>query len=368
MAALNNAGLQSENGAVGDPGTGCREPILACLELAPGPRHHGVAANPQFPLKSLILVLRHASVILIGGAWLVCLTAEHHQPRSGRLPDGAEREEADMAEALGTRMTGKVALVTGAASGLGLGAAIALAQQGATVVMTDVAQTDGRDAAQAIAQAGGSAEFHSQDVTQEDVWADLIALIERRHGTLHVLVNNAGIALNYTTLDMSLEDWRRQMAVNVDGVFLGCKHGIPLIARSGGGSVINISSVAGLRGAAGLAGYCASKGAVRLFTKALALECAAAGNRVRVNSVHPGIIETPIWSRMENVQGNLREAMTPAEGANTVDVQMLAPLVPVGTVGTPADIAAGILYLASDDSRYVTGTELVIDGGMTAGS
>ncbi|MGF1454802.1 MAG: SDR family NAD(P)-dependent oxidoreductase [Alphaproteobacteria bacterium] len=271
------------------------------------------------------------------------------------------------ATATATRMAGKVALVTGAASGLGLGAAIALAQEGATLVMSDVAQTDGRAAARAIAEAGGRAEFHGQDVTCEEAWADLIALIEQRHGALHVLVNNAGIAINHMTLDMSLADWRRQMAVNVDGVFLGCKHGLPLMARSGGGSVINISSVAGLRGAAGLAGYCASKGAVRLFTKALALECAAAGNGVRVNSVHPGIIETPIWNRMENVRGNLRDAMTPADGANTVDVQMLAPLVPMGTVGTPADIAAGILYLASDDSRYVTGTELVIDGGMTAG-
>ncbi len=264
------------------------------------------------------------------------------------------------------RMEHKAALVTGAASGLGLGAAITLAREGALVILTDVNEIGGRHAAEEIREAGGQARFLPQDVSDEDAWREVVTTIERDHDALHVLVNNAGIALNYTTLEMSLADWRRQMAINVDGVFLGCKHAIPLISRSGGGSVINISSVAGLRGAAGLSGYCASKGAVRLFTKALALECAEAGNGVRVNSIHPGIIETPIWNRMENPDGSLRQTLSSGEGANTVDIQLAAGLVPMGAVGTPADIAAGVLYLASDDSRYVTGTELVIDGGLTA--
>ncbi len=265
------------------------------------------------------------------------------------------------------RVSGKIALVTGASSGLGLGASIVLAQEGATIVMTDVDLTAGRDAARSINEAGGRAIFHDHDVTDEAAWATTIAHIRRDQRRLDILVNNAGIALNHDTLEMSLADWRRQMAVNVDGVFLGCKHGIPLMAEGGGGSVINVSSVAGLRGAAGLAGYCATKGAVRLFTKALALECAQAGNGVRVNSVHPGIIETPIWNRMENMDGTIAQAMGGPDGANQLDVRKLAPMVPMGTVGVPADIAAGVLYLASDDSRYVTGSELVIDGGMTAG-
>jgi NAD(P)-dependent dehydrogenase (short-subunit alcohol dehydrogenase family) len=157
------------------------------------------------------------------------------------------------------------------------------------------------------------------------------------------------------------------MAINVDGVFFGVKHGIPLIAASGGGSVINISSVAGLQGAPGLAGYCATKGAVRLFTKAVALECAQAKMNVRVNSVHPGIIDTAIWQKIPQGggMGSLQiEAMQP--GANAIDPNAIAASTPLGYAGLPSDIAAGIVFLASDESRYMTGTELVIDGGITA--
>jgi NAD(P)-dependent dehydrogenase (short-subunit alcohol dehydrogenase family) len=157
---------------------------------------------------------------------------------------------------------------------------------------------------------------------------------------------------------MSLADFRRQQAINVEGVFLGCKHGLPLMRAGGGGSIINISSIAGLTAAPNLAAYSATKGAVRLFTKSVAMECAALKDGVRVNSVHPGIIETPIW---DSISGGV------LGGANRLDLDaMTAVSTPLGVKGFPQDIALGVLYLASEDSRYVTGTELIIDGGMTA--
>jgi NAD(P)-dependent dehydrogenase (short-subunit alcohol dehydrogenase family) len=160
---------------------------------------------------------------------------------------------------------------------------------------------------------------------------------------------------------MSLADFRRQQAINVEGVFLGCKHALPLMRAGGGGSIINISSIAGLRAAANLAAYSATKGAVRLFTKSVAMECAALKDGVRVNSVHPGIIETPIWDSISSGLGAL------PGGANRIDLDAMTTVsTPLGVKGYPEDIALGVLYLASDDSRYVTGAELVIDGGMTA--
>ena len=164
---------------------------------------------------------------------------------------------------------------------------------------------------------------------------------------------------------MSLADWRRQQAINLDGVFLGTKHALPLMRASGGGSIINMSSLAGLKGTAGLAGYCATKGGVRLFSKAVALECAQAKDKVRVNSVHPGIIETPIWGAIaEGMPGEILSGSR--AGANTPDLDAISLVtVPMGIKGLPEDIAEGVLYLASDASRYVTGTELVIDGGLS---
>jgi len=204
------------------------------------------------------------------------------------------------------------------------------------------------------------------DVTQEAAWADAVSAAETRFGALHILVNNAGLCISAGILDTSLETWRRQNAVNLDGVFLGVRAALPLMTRSGGGAIVNISSVAGLKGIAGLTGYCASKGGVRLFTKALALECAAAGNKVRVNSVHPGAIETPIWVKMQH-GGDL------PPGSNTVAEEMdatrlgAARATPLGFAGLPEDIAEGVVYLASDAARFVTGAELVIDGGVFAG-
>ncbi|MFN3522042.1 MAG: SDR family NAD(P)-dependent oxidoreductase [Phenylobacterium sp.] len=261
------------------------------------------------------------------------------------------------------RVEGKVALVTGGASGIGRACAERLAQEGAVVVVTDVQDAKGAETVEAIAAAGGKAEYLRHDVTSEDAWIGVVAQVEARHGRLDILVNNAGIGLGGSVFDMSLADFQRQTAVNVDGVFLGVKHAIPLMRKSGdGGSVINMSSVAGLKGAPNLAGYCATKGAVRLFTKAVAMECANAKDGVRVNSVHPGIIETPIW---DTIVGTVEPGSNagPARPA-TLDA-MAEMAVPLGFKGLPGDIADGVLWLASAESRYVTGAELVIDGGLS---
>ncbi len=259
------------------------------------------------------------------------------------------------------RVDGKVALVTGAASGIGLACAERLAAEGARVILTDL--SDAADAAKAIKAQGGEASYLHQDVTDEARWVEVIKAVRQSHGRLDILVNNAGIGLGGSVLDMTLADFRRQMAVNVEGVFLGVKHTLPLMRESGdGGSIINMSSVAGLKGAASLAGYCASKGAVRLFTKSVALECAAAGDRVRVNSVHPGIIETPIWDTIIGTGGPGSNA-GPQRAASLDAMASLAT--PLGFKGDPGDIADGVLWLASSESRYVTGAELVIDGGLS---
>ncbi len=201
--------------------------------------------------------------------------------------------------------------------------------------------------------------------TDEDDWIRVVGEIKACFGKLDILVNNAGIAIAGPVTEMSLANWRRQQAINLDGVFLGTKHSLPLMRASGGGSIINMSSLAGLKGAAGLAGYCATKGGVRLFTKAVALECAAAKDKVRVNSVHPGIIETPIWGAIaDGMPGEILSGKRP--GANMPDLDAMSSMVvPTGVKGLPEDIAEGVLYLASDASRYVTGTELVIDGGLS---
>ncbi|MGJ7528709.1 SDR family oxidoreductase [Variovorax sp. GB1P17] len=268
----------------------------------------------------------------------------------------------------GGRVFGKVALVTGAASGIGRATVLRLAAEGASVVATDIDTRGGEETACLARATGGRAMFIAHDVASEADWRDVIDTVVAAHGALHVLVNNAGIALAGDTFAMSHEDWRRQLAVNLDGVFLGVKHGVPLMSRSGGGSVVNVSSVAGLVGDPGLAGYSASKGGVRLFSKSVALECARARNGVRVNSLHPGVIDTPIWTTNARSQSRGGVAMTGLKRLWRRAVLRVAGRagVPLGHAGTAADVANGILYLASDESRYVTGSELVIDGGLTA--
>ena len=257
------------------------------------------------------------------------------------------------------RVAGKVAIVTGGASGIGRSCAELLAQEGATVVITDIQETMGRECVDAIAAAGNHAQFLAHDVTSEQDWISVIEQTVREHNGLHILVNNAGIGIAGSIVEMSLEDWQRQQAINLDGVFLGVKHAIPAMRNSGSGSIINMSSVAGLKGAASLSAYNATKGGVRLFTKGVALECAEARWPIRVNSVHPGIIDTPIWTKVNP------ELFS--EGENAVDVEAMAEQgVPTGEVGYPRDIANGVLFLASDEASYITGTELVIDGGLSA--
>ena len=184
----------------------------------------------------------------------------------------------------------------------------------------------------------------------------------KRYGRLDILVSNAGIGISVPSItEMSLADWRRQTAINLDGVFLSVKHCLPAMRKTGGGSVIMMSSIAGLRGAAGLAGYCATKGGVRLFAKSIAMECATFGDGIRVNSVHPGIIDTPIWGKIPTeAAGRWTERADRSRGTRQIGN-------PAGSRRAGRRNRQGVLYLASDASRYVTGTELVIDGGMNAG-
>lgn len=256
------------------------------------------------------------------------------------------------------RLDNKVALVTGGAMGIGRASVEIFAREGATVVITDISDAEGETLAGTINGEGGKAAYMHHDVTDENAWQAVLTTLLKQYGRLDVLVNNAGIAIGKPLIEMTLEEFQRQNAVNLDGVFLGLKHCIPAMAQSGGGSIINLSSAAGLKGAPGLAAYSMTKGGVRLLTKSVARECADAGNRVRVNSVHPGIIETAIWDKM----GLLDEP-----GANQVDMEAVATsIVPGGILGKPVDVANGILFLASSESSYMTGSELVIDHGYTA--
>ena len=249
------------------------------------------------------------------------------------------------------RVKGKVALVTGGASGIGRACALLLGSEGAVVVVSDIQDDAGKDCAAKIKKSGSDAVYLHHDVAREEDWTAIVAETKARFGRLDVLVNNAGIAIAGPITEMSLADWRRQESINLDGVFLGVKHALPLMRAGGGGSIVNISSLAGLKGSANLAGYCATKGGVRLFTKAVAMECAQARDNVRVNSVHPGFVDTPMArpGLLGNESGKARMDATP-----------------LGRFGKPIDIAMGCLYLASDESSWVTGSELVIDGGLTA--
>jgi 3(or 17)beta-hydroxysteroid dehydrogenase len=254
------------------------------------------------------------------------------------------------------RVAGKVALVTGAASGLGKATAERLASEGAAVMIADIRVDAAEEVAAAIRQAGGRAAAKKLDVTSEDDWAGAVAAAERAFGKLDIVVNNAGTADGGWIHKLSLERWRRVIAVNLDGVFLGIKHGAEAMKRCGGGSIVNISSVAGLVGIAeGASAYCASKGGVTLLTRAAALEFALLKSNIRVNSVHPGYMRTPMLEsviRASREPDAAREAMIRGE--------------PIGRLGEPQDIAHAVLYLASDEAAFVTGTQLVVDGGYYA--
>ncbi len=253
------------------------------------------------------------------------------------------------------RLEGMTALVTGAASGLGAATARRFAEEGATVVITDINLEAAEAVAADISNSGGKAEALHQDVSSEQGWDALMAHIEATHGGLQLLVNNAGIALTGTIEEATFEDWQKTQAVNSDSVFLGCRAAVRLM-KATGGSIINISSIEGLVGEAHTAAYNASKGAVRLLTKSAALYCAQQRYNIRVNSVHPGFILTPM---VEQGFAQMHEDEA-AEMMARVDTE-----IPLATMGEPLDIANGCLFLASEESKYMTGSELVIDGGYT---
>lgn len=257
------------------------------------------------------------------------------------------------------QVSGKVAIVTGGASGIGEACAVTLAREGASVLITDIDDILGKGVVDRITKAGGKAHYLRHDVRDEAAWPGIVADAEKQYGRLDIMVANAGIGIMSPIATMTLADWQRQQAINLDGVFLSIKHSIPAMKRAGGGSIVLMSSVAGLRGAPGLAAYSATKGGVRLLAKSVALEHAA--DNIRCNSVHPGIIATPIWEKIPTgAEGNRRNApIDPRERA--------AATVPLPRVGEAQDIANGVLFLCTDAGNYITGQELVIDGGMTAG-
>jgi 3(or 17)beta-hydroxysteroid dehydrogenase len=253
------------------------------------------------------------------------------------------------------RVEGKTAIVTGAARGLGQAIALLLAKEGAKVAVTDILEDGGKKTAEEIRRGGGEAIFIKHDVTSEDSWGGVVKQVLSEFGKLDILVNNAGVQVVKEIAETSLEDWRGLMSVNLDGVFLGTKHAIMAMKESSGGSIVNISSVAGIIGTADdTAAYCASKGGVRLFTKAAALECSKMGHgyNIRVNSVHPGVIKTDMVASMMAQDAELKKR--------------LESNMPIGFLGEPIDIAYAVLYLASDESRLITGAELIVDGGWTA--
>ena len=247
------------------------------------------------------------------------------------------------------RVAGKVALVTGAASGMGRADAIALAREGARVVVADLNEDAGRAVVDEI---GDRAVFMRLDVSSEAGWEQVIADTVARFGGLHVLVNNAGLMLLGSVVDTTLDDFRRTSAVNTEGVFLGCKHAVPAIAASGGGSIINMSSVAAMQGMSFVAAYSASKGAVRALTKSVAMYCKDQKNGVRCNSIHPDGVKTPMVVKV-------------ATGQETATREEIEKVARGSNMCEPEDVAGLVLYLASDESRFINGAELLIDDAAT---
>jgi 3(or 17)beta-hydroxysteroid dehydrogenase len=259
-----------------------------------------------------------------------------------------------------TRVSGKVALITGGSRGIGAATAELLAKNGATVIITDILDEQGTKLAKSI---GPNASYYHLDVSKEDQWQTLCAEIKAKYQHLEILFNNAGIIGLSDELGpqdpehASLDSWHKIHCINLDGVFLGCKYAISLM-KERGGSIINMSSRSGIVGIPGAAAYASSKAAIRNHTKTVALYCASKHYNIRCNSVHPGAILTPMWDAMLGIDPLTRP----------VKLKAIADGVPLGHMGEPIDVAYAVLYLASDESKYVTGIELTLDGGILAGS
>ncbi len=255
------------------------------------------------------------------------------------------------------RLQGKVAIVTGAASGIGRATAVLFGQEGARVMCADLNGEGAKATAEAIAAQGGEAAWTQADVAREEDVQRMVQETVRRFGRLDILFNNAGVEMMGPVTEVPQERWDWLLDINLKGVYLGCKHAIPEMLKVGGGAIINNASGAGLMGIAGLSAYCASKGGVVLLTKSLAVEWAAQG--IRINAVCPGVIRTPMVERAFNMRSGSPEAEE--------TWRRLGELHPIGRVGQPEEVARAVLFLASDEASFITGVALPVDGGWSAG-
>lgn len=259
------------------------------------------------------------------------------------------------------RVTGKIALVTGAASGIGRATALLFARHGGAVTCADIAAAAVEETVRDIGRAEGEASACRLDVTSETDWQMTIEQILSARGRLDIVVNCAGISFAAPVTEMRLQDWRRVMAVNLDGIFLGTRHAIVAMRRyPEGGSIVNVSSASGLKASGGASAYSTSKAAVCMFTKAVAKECREQGDNIRVNTVCPGGVRTPLWRTMPFFQELLAK-----HGSEAAAFRAMEQSAPAGRFAEPEEIALAILYLASDEARFVTGTDLIIDDGYT---
>lgn len=257
-------------------------------------------------------------------------------------------------------MRGRTAVITGGASGIGRSTALLMAERGMNPVIADIDDSAGGEVVEACRLAGVEALFVHHDVTEEDSWKTLFDAVERSMGGTDIVVNNAGVAIGGPIVDTSLEDWRWLMSINLDGVFLGTKHGIRAMRDRKAGAIVNVSSATGIVGRTLTGPVSASKGGVRLLTKTAALECAARYPHIRINSVHPGGVESNIWEG---------QAWWPNRSRSGREEEARAGIIkdtPMGRLAEPREVAEAILFLASDAASFITGTELIVDGGLTA--
>jgi 3(or 17)beta-hydroxysteroid dehydrogenase len=285
-------------------------------------------------------------------SWWATEKHEQVQPNKSNIGDGSMTPSG--------RVANKVALVTGAASGIGKATALLLAEEGAVVVVADIAAEAGQQVVEEISRKGGRSVFLALDVTDEAAWRDGTDRILHDFAKLDIVVNNAGVAVSRPVTEMTLAEWRRVLQINLDGVFLGTKYALPAMRAGKGGSIINVASASGIKAVANGSAYSASKAAVRMFSKTVALECIAAGLKIRVNTVSPEAVRTPMWEQQDFWPGLVAQ-----HGSPEAAWKALAGSSADGFF-SPEDIAKGILFLASEESSYMNAGELIIDRGYTA--